>query len=786
LSQLKPLATLTACLLLACGSGNTFELCKLHGTCPPPPPDSGMPTGCTGDSACSAPLGRCLVGEKRCVACLHDSDCAVGVCTLNTCALLPDACTTAQPLALGPMPLTVEGDTTRAGDDTQLACALPGSGGNDLVYTFTVDQPMHLQATATATTPSALQPVLGLRTRCDSLAATDNLACAYGGVSSASAELTTDVMPGQYWLWLDGEAGTSGAFTLEAQLTPTSTNASCADPTTLVFSTGRADVTGDTRGHTDDSSGLCGGAGSADVVYTFTLTQPQSARVTVMPSGLYAPVVYVRSADCIDTTLAAQLSCAKSGPGQSVDMLLPRLEAGAYYLFVDGASVTGDAAAGSFHLTVSLDTPVAAPANDDCQQPAALMFPSNGIGTATVHGDTSAANNDALGCEGSGPDVVYLLTLTQASKVGVRVTPSPGSALRPSAYLRAPGMCESEDPASELACAPAPAGGGPATLQIPSLPAGAYNLWVDGVDGTAGAFDLSVELAAAPAPPGNDACTGALTLSLASGPVTVNGTTISAGDDATLSCTLPFGGYSPDVVYMLDVPQTQAIAIDVEAAMGSQLKPIFALHAMGSCDGNILDEAVCVFPDPSLPARDVLVLPSVPAGQYALWIEGDEATQGDFTLRVTSGPPATAPSMNDQCSSSIVLPSLSSASSQTGDTRAANNDDEGGCGYDVGDNGELGDDVVYHLNITQMQTVTITVTPDQMTGALFRPLIYVRAPGQCATPAMAPPPMPIGCGLAPDYGQSAQVTLENLAPGTYNVWVDGAGLSSGAFSIRIQ
>jgi hypothetical protein len=130
-----------------------------------------------------------------------------------------------------------------------------------------------------------------------------------------------------------------------------------------------------------------------------------------------------------------------------------------------------------------------------------------------------------------------------------------------------------------------------------------------------------------------------------------------------------------------------------------------------------------------------------------------------------------------------MLPSLSSASATAGDTRGASNDDEGGCGFPFGENGENAPDVVYHLTVNTPQTVTVTVTPDPMTGALFRPVVYVRAPGQCTDVV---PPTPLGCQVATDYGQSASVTLPNLAPGTYNVWVDGAGLSSGGFSIRIQ
>jgi hypothetical protein len=179
-----------------------------------------------------------------------------------------------------------------------------------------------------------------------------------------------------------------------------------------------------------------------------------------------------------------------------------------------------------------------------------------------------------------------------------------------------------------------------------------------------------------------------------------------------------------------------------------------------------------------------MTLPSVPAGQYALWVEGDGATQGDFTLRVTSAMPVATPT-NDFCGQTTMPPTLSPASGQAGDTRGASNDDQGGCGFDYGENGEDAPDVVYHLVVSTMQTLTVSVTPDATTGTLFRPLVYVRAPNQCAS-TVTTTPTPLGCQVAPDFGQSASVTLNNLAPGTYNVWVDGAGLSSGGFTIKIQ
>lgn len=644
--------------------------CPGAASCLVPDQDSGV-TGCADDTRCPASAPRCLVAQSRCVGCLSDGDCAAGACdpVTNQCTLLPDSCGTAQKLSVGDALVTVKGDTTRAVDDTQLSCALPGTKGNDLVYVFTVDRPRRLLATATALTGSALMPVIGLRKVCSSLAPADNAACAYGG-TTPSAVLATDVQPGTWYLWVDGEGDSAGAFELNLQLEDTSTAESCSSPTPLVFSGGRVELNGDTRGHTDDSSGQCGGSGTPDNVYAFTLADAQRVRIEVEPgTALYAPAVYLRGADCSDTRSAAQVWCGTAAGGQKVDIELPHLEAGTYHLFVDGVGSATAPSAGPFRLVVTLLDAVPPPTNDVCATATALAVPTSGLGVTTVQGDTSSASGDALGCSGTGNDLVYRLELTGPRKVSARVAPLAGSTLRPSVYLRRPGQCESDALANQLACATAASAGSTASLLSPSLPAGLYTLWVDGVQGTRGAFELTVELSVAPAVPANDVCMAPGALALASGVVTVSGTTVSAGDDTDLLCTVPTGGYSPDVVYSLNVPVRQAVAIDVTAAAGSALRPVVGLREVLKCSSQaVLDNLNCAWDDPQLTNRTVMTLPSVAPGSYSLWVEGDGATQGDFTLRVTTSPEALPPH-NDWCGDTSV-PTLTVNTPLNGDTRA--------------------------------------------------------------------------------------------------------------------
>jgi hypothetical protein len=71
------------------------------------------------------------------------------------------------------------------------------------------------------------------------------------------------------------------------------------------------------------------------------------------------------------------------------------------------------------------------------------------------------------------------------------------------------------------------------------------------------------------------------------------------------------------------------------------------------------------------------------------------------------------------------------------------------------------------------------VVPDPTEGLLFRPVVYVRA-GVCSLTS------PNGCVTAPGYGGTASLTLPNLPMGNYAVTVDGAGMSSGKFTIKLQ
>lgn len=707
------------------------------------------------------------------MACLQDADCP-GACDGFQCRPLPDSCGTARRLDLSSGTVTVNGDTTKAGDDTQLSCRLPGSSGKDLVYVFELKEPRRLTAVVTPQAGGSLQPIVELRGNCSNADPLQALACSFAGASSSrSAVLTADgLSAGTYFLWVDAEAQTTGAFTLQVTTEAADTGEGCGAPSPLKFVGGKAEVNGDTRARRDDLSASCGGQGAADAVYAVELANAGRLRLSVSSTDMtFKPLLSVRADPCADGSSANQLGCAKPAATGLAQLEFPSLAAGRYYVVVDGATAgTG----GAFHLKAELLAAVGPPTNDTCAAAIPIALPTGGLGSVSLQGDTSAASADTGGsCFGSGPDLVYQLQLSAPRKVVATVSPLLGSQLNPSIYLRPTGKCTSDSPADQLGCGLASQSGAVGTLVLPTVPAGTYDLWVDGQNSTKGAFDLTVDVSMAPPTPANDTCGTATPVSLGNSPVTMLGTTYGAVDD-TQTCAAPAGGYSPDVVYAVSVGGSapRSITVDLHAATQGFL-PVVSLRDALSCQSPGPDMAPhCAWADALFSDRLTLTWPAVSPGLHYLWVEGDAYSLGDYSLRLEPGD-AIAPAPNDTCANAALLDQTSA-----GDTRGATNGAQEQCGFFLGSNGEDAPDVAFKVTLLASRALSVTVTPDPTDGKLFRPVVYIRS--GCGPTGVRVAP----CQMAPGYGMPVTVTTPTLAPGTYIIWVDGAGFSSGRFTIR--
>jgi hypothetical protein len=775
------MALAVALTLCGCGAPPTHKCTcpegvacdQVTGVCLVPTPDGG-PTGCVSDHACGGASPRCLLAEARCVACLTTADCNSGVCESYACLPVPDACPTARELNLTSGAATVHSDLLNARNDTTLSCSLPGSAGPDVVYKLTVPALSHFTAVVTPEPGSGLKPLVALRSVCDQPSTEAALGCAYASGSTDAAALSIDSLaPGTYFLWVEAES-TPGPFTLSVRLEAPPVVDTCVG-TTVLYPTPTAEVIGDTAGLNDDATGSCGVPATSDAVYALRLDNPRRLLVEVTGLNGFEPTVYLRTG-CADASARAELACLAPNPDAATSFELARVEAGISWIYIDGSAATSS---GRYALRVTTFDPIPPATNDTCATAQPLVLPAGNVGTITVLGDTSAANNDLGGCGnlGQGPDVVYTLTLPVQSQVLARVTPIIGSRFQPSVSLRDLAACDLASTPTQRACAPATQPGYPAAFDLPLVPAGSYALWVDGMGVSSGAYTLTVELSPPPTPPANDTCSAPQLVSLSGGSATVTGTTLGAADDQA-SCEILS---SPDVVYTLDVPARQSVSLDVQAASGSALLPVVSLQQAGTCAASIGLVAACGFNDGQASDRAVLLLPDVPQGQYSVWVNGDFGSQGPFTLRAASGPVIGIP-QNDGCAGGLV-PEITAGVAQAGDTRGATNDPAAACGITAnGLSGIDARDVVFTFTVATARPVTVTVTPDGADGALFRPLISVRGPASGCSLSGAP----LGCIAAPGYGRPVSLSLNTLAPGTYTLLVDGAAVSAGKFTVTLQ
>lgn len=674
-------------------------------------------------------------------------------------------------------PLQLRGSTARSTNDTQVGCAVIGSSGPDVVFGLRLAERRRLTATVRPIdAASGFQPVIALRTDC--AMARSEIGCGFTMPGGDRATIVTEVGQGTYFLWVDSENEVGGDFELELTFDDAPRVDSCTVPGVL-RGTELIDVSGETIGLSDDVAASCGGMGTPDAVYSLTLDQARRVRIEAVGLSGFRPTVALRRT-CTD--VASELACAPALSTTSTATIdLPSLEPGAWSVIVDGPP--SGTISGRFRLRVTLSEPVPAPTNDTCATSLELL-PMSGSGTVTVQGDTTRAKNDAVGCDGTGPELVYALQLPTAQRLRALVTPLAGGRLLPALYLRRENQCPSELTREQLFCVAAGQAGFPALLEVPRLEAGRWYLFVDGKAGTSGAFDLSVELSPPPAPPVNDVCARATVLPLSSGPVFLQNETTAGATANALTCV---DTPTPDVVYTFDLTTRQSVSIDARALPGSRLLPAVTLKPTGACSFTApLPVGKCGLSDLQVPDRAVAIAPVLDPGSYTLWVSGDLATQGPFSLRVATGP-VFAPPTNDTCAPANAQQfTLNIGSSLTGDTRGAGNTTEGRCGLPTGANGELGADVAYTFQVVSLTpSLTISVQPDMVGGALLRPVLYVRGGPASNNVCTAYGPN-LGCQAAPDFGGTATVALTNVMPGLYTVWVDGAGFSAGSFTLSIR
>jgi hypothetical protein len=673
-----------------------------------------------------------------------------------------EACDTAEALSFDDGGVArARGNTVRARNDTALledggvreadggispTCdpRVPASGP-DVLYSYELESEQDV--TVKATGARGFVPLIYARVAdaCASPLASSERGCNLGGALRLARQ-----PPGRYHLWIDGADGAAGGFELEVKratpLVPPA-NDTCAAPQLIEFPAGatRATVAFDPTPARDDPASTCNRTtDSREGVFLLRLTALQDVRIRT--SGEAGdPVLYVRKGDC---AAGEQLGCEDESPGTPEEVLLHGQSPGDYFIFVEGYGTSGHA---PVELTVQLEPPTLAPANETCATARELQLPALG-----VLGSTAATSNDYGHSCGtsqaqSGGDVVYAFTTHAAGRLHAAVTPSRAEpTLMPYLYLRdSLASCAAKDAAGSRGCSVAEQPGGAGRLQISSLPAGRHFLVVDGHRGTTGPFqlDLWMEPALSPAAA---ACGNPEVLHLTGGAARAISSTAGGGAAMTLTCSAG-SAHSPERLFRFTSdplpPGATGWSARVRASSLNALELVPAVSLQRSCGGDLL---ACGKAYLAPHAATVTAHGLLPGTDHFVWIDSAQPAggSGPFELSVELAP---SPAPNDGCAGAVPLPLGLSLAGTTLGARA----DVDACAAEL-----PGPEVVYAFTAPSTGEFVVTVVPQ---------------PGFDAAVVLLDSCAANGCGSASDAaltGGAEQITLEAVAGQRYLVGVD--------------
>ncbi len=131
---------------------------------------------------------------------------------------------------------------------------------------------------------------------------------------------------------------------------------------------------------------------------------------------------------------------------------------------------------------------------------------------------------------------------------------------------------------------------------------------------------------------------------------TASGTTVGLVDDATSSYPSCGVFTSPDLVYRFTTLAAAQLTVHLTTITPGYEAELYLRPICTSSAGEV---ACARAPGPGFPA--MLYVSSLPAGSYALWVDGAGGSAGDFTLDAVLSPVSLAAPANDLCSGATVL-----------------------------------------------------------------------------------------------------------------------------------
>ena len=592
--------------------------------------------------------------------------------TLRTSAAhLQERCTEGPALEFS-VPLA--GDTTGQPPDFLPSCAAPGHSAPEALYTLHLDAP---GAVRVRVLDHDFDAVVSLRGECLDVAT--ELACAHRPPLLYVPELAA----GDYTVFVDGYGAGAGPFELlaERDVAGRLPGDSCAEPLPVALSVGSVvELQGDTA-PADPALAprRCGDLADTragrDLVYRLDVAEALTLSGAALAEG-WQPLLALYGADCGQ----GEQICALDGRIEG-----ERLAAGTYHLVVDGRDRLGS---GPFALTLSASAPELPPGNDTCATAEPLAAGAALPVVLRRAGSTALASVDHVTACGlgepaeGGPDVLYVLHLAEPTALSVRVEAAFRSVLRLS---HAPcGVGEI------VACR---SGG---SLDAGVVPAGDYFLSLHGWGpDDSGPFELDVALAEPPSPCADRA-------ELVDGQV-FEASTAQAPNGTSGSC----GGAGPDRAHRLVLDDAAQVRVTLAADFAA---PVVYLRR--TCD-DPATELHCVA------GAAPLVVPNLPAGDYTLFVDSQDAAGGRYLLSVRRSEASAAPA-NDRCGDAEDLgqPPADPPLSVQGSTLHAHGDVGSECG-ELGDP-RLGPDVFYRFELAERALLTATLQAE------FDALVTVR------------------------------------------------------------
>lgn len=667
---------------------------------------------------------------------------------------------------------TASSNSNNATDDAGLPASSCPAGSKDVWHYFTpATSGNWLVSTCGSSYDTIVNVYSGACASLTEVGCNDDTTQCTGGTSEVRVNLTAATL---YRIRIASKSGSTGSYSISVQPSPVNDDcASAININTGICATPTVGYGGSFQqsnsNATTDGAASCAASSIRDLWYTFT---PAVSGVwTVETCGTGATIDTVISwytgtcgslveTDCNDNAVVACTSAATHS------RITPTLAAGTtYYMRL----ATNGTVAGTIVFTL---IPPGTAGNDVCSAVPDPSYTIPGTG-GTASGSLRNANsegNAASSCfSGTGQrDVFYYFTPSVAGcnwNFSTCGCPDVDTAISIHTACPTAGASNQLLPTAST-CSDQGCGTGNLTLlSNVSLTVGTpyiirVAMWSS--TATAGPYTLTVSQA----PPSNDACSGATTLTTSGGSATATANNVCATDDGlTPSC----GATSKDLWWLFTTTASQAGNWRIDTC-GSAIDTVLTVYT-GVC-GTLTEVASGCNDDatgiPCSGPQSAVTVSLAASTTYRVRVASKGVTAGGaITLNVLYA----APPANDNCTGATGISPGSPGTPVAGNTTFATNDGSASC--DPG--GVTSRDIWYQVVLSTALPANQNLVIDTCGSAVDTVLsVYTGACGSLTEIACND-----DCGGSPCGATSSCVTLSGLSAGTYVIRVSDKGLGAG-------